>query len=58
MIDSGEPECYKDVMQVESRKKREKGMNEEMESLVRNHTWDFVHYPIEKGHCRINGFAS
>ena len=37
MIDSGEPECYEEVMKVElTRKKWEQGMNEEMDSLVIN----------------------
>ena len=57
MTDSGEPECYEEAMQVETRKKWEKGMNEEMDSLVRNQTWDLVQLPTKKGHCRINGFT-
>ena len=36
ITDSGEPECYEEAMQVETRKKWEKGMDEEMDSLVRN----------------------
>ena len=36
----GEPECYEEAMQVETRKKWEKGMDEEMDSLVRNQTWN------------------
>ena len=39
MTDSGEPECY------ETRKKWEKGMNEETDSLVRNQTWELVEFP-------------
>ena len=35
-------------MQVETRKKWEQGMNEEMDSLVRNQTWDLVKLPAEK----------
>jgi len=42
MTDSGEPECYEEAMQVETRKKWEQGMNEEMDSLVGNQTWDLV----------------
>ena len=42
MIDSSEPECYEEAMQVETRKKWEYGMNEEMDSLVRNQTWDLI----------------
>ena len=44
MIDSSEPECYEEAMQVETRKKWEYGMNEEMDSLVRNQTWDLVEF--------------
>ena len=36
MTDSGETECYEEAMQVETRKKWEQGMNEEMYLLVRN----------------------
>ena len=36
MIDSSEPECYEEAIQVEIRKTWEQGMNEEMCSLVRN----------------------
>ena len=35
-------------MQVETRKKWEQGMDEEMDSLVRNQTWDLVKLPAEK----------
>ena len=35
-------------MQVKTRKKWEQGMNEEMESLVRNQTWDLVDFPTGK----------
>ena len=35
-------------MKVETRKKWEKGMDEEMDSLVRNQTWDLVKLPAEK----------
>ena len=47
MTDSGEPECYEEVIQVETRKKWEQGMDEEMDSLVRNQTWDLVKLPAE-----------
>ena len=42
MTDSSELECYEEEMQVETKKKWEKGMNEEMDSLVRNQTRDLV----------------
>ena len=48
LIDSGEPECYEEVMQVDNKKKWEKGMKEEMDSLVNNHIWDLVQFPIGK----------
>jgi len=48
MTDSGEPECYEEAMQVETRKKWEQGMNEEMDSLVGNQTWDLVQLPASK----------
>ena len=47
MNDSDEPECYEEAMQVETRIKWEKGMDEEMDSLVRNQTWDLVKFPVE-----------
>ena len=48
MIDFGEPEYYEEAMQVETRKKWEQGMDEDMDSLVRNQTWDLVKFPAEK----------
>ena len=33
---------------METRKKWEQGMNEEMESLVRNQTWDLVEFATGK----------
>ena len=48
MIDSSEPECYEEEMQVDTRKKWEQGMNEEMDSLVRNQTWDLVQFSVRK----------
>ena len=34
MIDSSEPKCFEEAIQVEPRNKWEKGMDEEMESLL------------------------
>ena len=48
ITDSSEPEFYEEAMQVETRKKWEQGMNGEMDSLVRNQTWDLVEFPIGK----------
>ena len=35
-------------MQVETRKKWEQGMKEEMDSLVHNQTWDLVKFLVGK----------
>ena len=48
MTDSGEPKCFEEAMHVEIGKKWEQGMDEEMDSLVRNQTWDLVKLPTEK----------
>ena len=48
MIDSGEPEGYEEAMHVETRKKWEEGMKEEMDSSVNNHTWNLVQLPVGK----------
>jgi hypothetical protein len=42
LTDSGELECYEEAMQVDTKKKWEQGMKEEMDSLVNNQTWDLV----------------
>jgi hypothetical protein len=36
LIDYGEPECYEEAMQVDTKNKWEQGMKEEMDSLVNN----------------------
>jgi hypothetical protein len=38
LTDSGEPECYEEAMHVNTKKKWEQGMKEEMDSLVNNQT--------------------
>jgi hypothetical protein len=48
LIDSGEPKCYEEEMQVDIKKKWEQGMKEEMDSLVNNQTWDLVQLPAGK----------
>ena len=42
LIESSEPKCYEEEMQVDTKNKWEKGMKEEMDSLVNNQTWDLV----------------
>jgi hypothetical protein len=34
LTDSGEPECYEEAMQVDTKKKLEQGVKEEMDSMV------------------------
>ena len=46
MIDSSEPGCCEEVMQVETIKMWEQGMDEEMKSLVIKSTWDLVQFHI------------
>jgi hypothetical protein len=48
LTDSGEPEGYEEAMHVETRKKWEQGMKEEMVSLVHNQTWDLVQLFVGK----------
>jgi hypothetical protein len=48
LTDSGEPECYEEEMQVDTKKKWEQGMKEEMDSLVNNQTWVLVQFPAGK----------
>ena len=42
---------------MEIRKKWEQDMNEEMESMVRNYTWDLVQFPAGKRELENNGFT-
>jgi hypothetical protein len=35
-------------MQVDTKKKWEQGMKEEMDSLLNNQTWDLAQLPVEK----------
>ena len=48
LTDSGEPECYEEAMQVDTIKKWDQGMKEEMDSLENNQTWDLVKLPAGK----------
>jgi len=48
LIDFGEPECYEEVVQVETSKKWKLAMKEEMDSLVHNQNWDLVRLPTSK----------
>ena len=48
MTNSGEPESYEEAMLVETKKKWEQDINEEMDSLIRNQYWDFIELLIGK----------
>jgi hypothetical protein len=48
LTDSSEPECYEEAMHVDTKKKWEQGMKEEMDSLANNQTWDLVQLPTRK----------
>ena len=48
MTNFGEPECYEEVVQVETRKKWEQAIKEEMDSLARNQTWDLFRLSVGK----------
>jgi hypothetical protein len=48
LVDFDEPECYEEAMQVDTKRKWEQGMKEQMDSLVNNHIWDLVQLPVGK----------
>jgi hypothetical protein len=48
LTDSGEPEYYEEALQVDTKRKWEQGIKEEMDSLVNNHTWDLVQLHVGK----------
>jgi hypothetical protein len=48
LADFGELECYEEAMQVDTKKKWEQGMKEEIDSLVNNQTWDLVQLHVGK----------
>ena len=48
LTDSSEPECFEKALQVETREKWELAMDDEMNSLSSNQTWDLVHLPKGK----------
>ena len=58
LTDFGEPEGYEEAIHVETRKKWEEGMKEEMDSLVNNQTWYLVQFPVGRRWVYIiNGFT-
>ena len=45
IIEDGEPSCYQEVVDDTDRKKWKTTMEEEMDSLAKNDTWDLVEVP-------------
>lgn len=56
--DRGEPEFYQEVMIAVHQDERFKAMQEEMNSLHENHTYDLVLLPKGRKALRINGCIS
>ena len=48
LADFVEPECYEEAMQADTKRKWEKGMKEEMDSLVNNRTWALAEFSAGK----------
>ncbi|MGV7343118.1 hypothetical protein PJI17_30930, partial [Mycobacterium kansasii] len=48
LTDNGEPECFEEVLQSDTRVKWEQAMDEEMDSLKSNRTWELVTLPKGK----------
>jgi len=48
LTDSSEPECCEEAVQVETRKKWEQAMKEEMDFLAHNQTWNLFRLPADK----------
>ena len=48
LTDNGEPECYEEAVKAEAKVKWEQAMDDEMDSLTTNQTWDLVELPKGK----------
>eukprot|EP00253_Pinus_taeda_P017286 PITA_17286 len=48
LLEEAWTECYEEVVQVETKKKWEQAMKEEMDSLAHNQTWDLVRLSVGK----------
>jgi len=48
LTDFGEPECYEEAVEVETRNKWEQAMKEKTDSLAHEQTWDLVRLPAGK----------
>ena len=45
LIDEGEPNCFQEACKVKHSKEWKKAMEEEMNSLLENKTWELVNLP-------------
>jgi hypothetical protein len=48
LTDEGEPSCYDEACQGEDCSQWEKAMDEEMDALVENRTWELVALPKDR----------
>ena len=48
LTDGGEPECYDEAVRDENSSKWELAMKDEMDSLLRNQTWELTELPVGK----------
>ena len=48
LTDAGEPKSYDEVVQVDTKIQWESAMKDEMDSLLKNKTWDLCKFPIGK----------
>ena len=48
LTDCGEPLCYQKAMRRHDKRKWEKAMHSEMDSLIKIKTWDLVKLPTSK----------
>ena len=48
LTDVGEPECYDEAVQVDTKIQWESAMKDEMDSLLKKKTWDLCKLPVGK----------
>nr|CAD1837132.1 unnamed protein product [Ananas comosus var. bracteatus] len=46
--DSGEPECFQEAKDCPEKAKWQRAIEDELDSLHQNHTWELVELPVEK----------
>ena len=48
LTDAGEPKCYTEVVQVDTKIQWKSAMKDEIDSLLKNKTWDLCKLPVGK----------